>query len=69
MGAFIISRPYADWSKSECRKYTVISRAEKAGQNRATKIANRSFEKVAKFGYLGLTLTSRNYMYKETKSR
>jgi hypothetical protein len=33
------------------------------------KIVNRSFEDVAKFRYLGTTLTDRNYMHEEIKSR
>jgi hypothetical protein len=46
-----------------------MSRYEKAGQKRSTKIANRSFEDVAKFKYLGTTLTDKNYMQEEIKSR
>jgi hypothetical protein len=42
---------------------------KKAGQTHGTKIANRSFAGVAKFKYLGTTLTAQNYMQKEIKSR
>jgi hypothetical protein len=41
---------------SEKTKYMLMSR-KKAGQKHGIKIANRSFERVAKFKYLGTTLT------------
>jgi hypothetical protein len=39
------------------------------GQKHSIKIANRSFEYVAKFKYQGMTLTDQNCMYEEIKSR
>jgi hypothetical protein len=42
---------------------------QKAGQDHNIKIANRSFEDVAKFKYLGTTLTDRNFMHEYFKSR
>jgi hypothetical protein len=42
---------------------------KKAGQKNGIKIANRSFEGVAKFKYLGTTLTDQNCMQEEIKSR
>jgi hypothetical protein len=42
---------------------------KKAGQKHSTKIANRSFEGVAKFKYLGTTLRDQNCMQEEIKSR
>jgi hypothetical protein len=46
-----------------------MSRSQKVGQKRSIKIANRSFEYVAKFKYLGTTLTDQSHMHEEIKSR
>jgi hypothetical protein len=40
--------------------YMLLSRYQNAGQNRNIKIANRSFEKVTRFKYLGTTVTNQN---------
>jgi len=48
-------------------KYMVMSRDQNAGRN--TKIDNSSFERVEEFIYLGTTLTNRNYIQEEIKSR
>jgi ribosomal protein S2 len=53
----------------EKTKYILMSCSQKIGQKYSIKIANRSFEDVAKFRYLGTTLTDQNYMHKEIKSR
>jgi hypothetical protein len=42
---------------SEETKYTFTSRHQTAGQSNDMKVANKSFEKVAKFKYMGATLT------------
>jgi hypothetical protein len=47
----------------------LMSRSQKVGQKRSIKISNRSFEYVAKFKYLGTTLTDQNHMHEEIKSR
>jgi hypothetical protein len=47
----------------------LMSRSQKVGQQRSIKIANRFFEYVAKFKYLGTTLTDQNHMHEEIKSR
>jgi hypothetical protein len=53
----------------EKTEYMLMSRSQKVGQKRSIKIANRSFEDVAKFKYLGTTLTDQNHTHKEIKSR
>jgi hypothetical protein len=53
----------------EKTKYILVSRCHKAEQRQCIKIGNRSFESVAKFKYLGTTLTDRNCIHEEIKSR
>jgi hypothetical protein len=53
---------------SEKTKYMLMS-CKKAGQKHSIKIMNRSLEGVAKFKYLGTTLTDQNCMQEEIKSR
>jgi hypothetical protein len=43
---------------AEKTKYMIMSRHPDSGQNQNIRIANDSFEKVAKFKYLGTTLTN-----------
>jgi aspartate carbamoyltransferase regulatory subunit len=50
-------------------KYMLMSRSQKIGQKYSIKIENRFFEDVAKFKYLGTTLTDQNCMHEEIKSR
>jgi hypothetical protein len=45
-----------------------MSRNQEIRQKHSIKIANRSFEDVAKFKYLGTTLTDQNCMHEEIKS-
>jgi hypothetical protein len=56
-------------SESGENKYMVISRSRKIGQKHSIKIANRSFEELAMFRYLGTTLTDQNHMHEEIESR
>jgi site-specific recombinase len=53
---------------SEKTKYMLMS-CKKAGQKHSIDIANRSFEGVVKFKYLGTTLTDQNCMQEEINSR
>jgi hypothetical protein len=51
------------------RKYMIISRPPNSGENQNLRTANESFENVAKFKYLGTTLTNQNDIHDEIKSR
>jgi hypothetical protein len=53
----------------EKTKYMLLSRCQKIGQKQSIKITNRSLKDVAKFKYLGTTLTDQNCIHEETKSR
>jgi hypothetical protein len=46
-----------------------MSRHPNSGQNQNIRTANESFENVAKFKYLGTTLTNQNNIHDEIKSR
>jgi hypothetical protein len=54
---------------TEKTKYILISHHQNAGQNRDIKIANKSFENVTKFKYLGATITNKNLIQEEIKRR
>jgi hypothetical protein len=53
----------------EKTKYMLVSVCQKAGQRQSIKTGNSSFESVAKFTYLGTTLTDQNCIHEEIKSR
>jgi hypothetical protein len=48
-------------------KYMLLSRHQNVGQNRDIKIANRSFENVSQFKYLGTTVINQNLIQEEIK--
>jgi hypothetical protein len=52
----------------EKTKHMLMSRYQKTGQKHSIQIANRSFEGVAKFKYLGTILTDQNCINEEFKS-
>jgi hypothetical protein len=53
----------------EKTKYMVMSRDQNAEQNHNIKLDNKSFERVEQFKYLGTTLTNRNFIQEDIKSR
>jgi hypothetical protein len=52
----------------EKTKYMLMSHSQKIGQKHSIKLANRSFEEVAKFKYLGTTLTDQNSCMKRLRA-
>jgi hypothetical protein len=54
-------------TNAEKTKYMIISRHPNSGQNQNVRIANKSFENMAKFKYLGTTLTNQNDINDEIK--
>jgi hypothetical protein len=53
---------------SEKTKYMFMSRHQTAGQSNHRRVANKSFEKVAKLKYLGSTLTDQNFIHEEIRN-
>jgi hypothetical protein len=54
---------------TERTKYMIMSLNQNAGHNHNIKIDNKSSERVEEFKYLGATLTNRNSIHEEIKSR
>jgi hypothetical protein len=46
-----------------------LSRDQNAGQNHYIKRANRSFENVSQFTYLGMTVTDQNLIQEEIRRK
>jgi hypothetical protein len=53
----------------EKTKHMFMSRHQTAGQSNYIRAANKSFEKVEKFKYLGSTLTEQNCIHEKIRSR
>jgi ribosomal protein S2 len=56
-------------ANTEKTKYMLLSRHQNAGQSHDIKITNKCFENVAKFRYLGTTITNQNLIQEEIKRR
>jgi hypothetical protein len=54
---------------AEKTKHMLPSQHQNAGQNHDIKVANRCFENVAQFRYLGATITFQNLIQEEIKRR
>jgi hypothetical protein len=54
---------------TEKTKYMLLSPHQNAGQNHDIKTADRRFENVAQFKYLGTTITNQNLIQEEIKRR
>jgi hypothetical protein len=54
--------------KAEKTKYMIMSRHSNPGQNQNIRIANESFENVAKLKHLGTTVTNKNDIQDEIRS-
>jgi hypothetical protein len=51
----------------EKTKYMLLSRCQNIGQNHDIKIADRYFENVAQFRYLGTTITNQNLIQRKLR--
>jgi hypothetical protein len=64
-----VSRDIGLEINAEKTKYMIMSRHPNPGQSQNIRTANESFENVAKFKYLGTTLTNQNDIHDGIKSR
>jgi hypothetical protein len=54
---------------AEKTKYMLLSCQQNEGQNHNIKTANKSFENMAQFRYLGMTVTNQNFIQEEITRR
>jgi len=54
---------------TEKTMYMVMCHHQSEGQNHELMIASKSFENVAEFKYLGMTVKNQNCIHKEIKSK
>jgi hypothetical protein len=66
---FLFSRGVGLEINAEKTNHLIMSHHLNSGQNKNIRIANESFEKVARFKYLGMTLTNQNDIFDEIKIR
>jgi sorting nexin-29 len=64
-----VSKDTGPETNAEETKYMIMSRHPNSGHNQNIRIANEWFENVAKFKYLGTTLTNQNDIHDEIKSK
>jgi hypothetical protein len=55
--------------KAEKAKYMLLSHCQNTGKNHDIKIAKTSFENMAQFKYLGMTVRNQNSITEEIKKR
>jgi hypothetical protein len=56
-------------TSAEKTKYMLLAPRQSIGQNRGIKVANRSFESVSQFKYLGTTVRNQNLIQEEIMRR
>jgi ribosomal protein L2 len=60
--------PHSDVQNKHAEKFMLMLSNKDAGQNNDTRITNKFSEHVAKFQYLGITVTDQNYILKEVNT-
>ena len=68
-GLIVASNEIALEVNADKTKYMVISGHRNVGRSYSMKVDNSSFERVEEFKYLGTTLTNKNSIQEEIKSR